>query len=132
MVLDKVFAELAAQGVDPAGIVLKPNMVVGGLGFADQPEAAEVAAATVRVLSQRVPESVPGIAFLSGGQAPEVATRHLQAIAAESTPWSITFSFGRALVDPALRAWAGYPDRWKDGQTALDDRVRANSEVLKR
>ncbi len=131
-VLEKVFAELAAQGVDPAGIVLKPNMVVAGLGFSDQPEASEVAAATVRVLTQRVPESVPGIAFLSGGQAAEVATRHLKAIAAESTPWGITFSFGRALVDGALRAWAGDPDKWKDGQTALDDRVRANSEVLKR
>jgi fructose-bisphosphate aldolase class I len=129
-VLDTVFAALVAQGVDLAGIVLKPNMVVAGAKCPEQPPVEEVAAANLRVLLAHVPEAVPGIAFLSGGQPPEQATTHLAAIAAQSTPWKITFSFGRALVDPALRAWAGDPDRWKDGQAALDERVRANSAVL--
>ncbi|MGI8536296.1 MAG: class I fructose-bisphosphate aldolase [Mycobacteriales bacterium] len=129
-VLDTVFAALLAQGVDLAGIVLKPNMVVAGAKCATQPSVADVAAANMRVLLKHVPEAVPGIAFLSGGQPPEVATEHLAAIAAETTPWRITFSFGRALVDPALRAWAGDPDKWKDGQAALDARVRANAAVL--
>lgn len=129
-VLDEVFGQLRAQGVDLAGIVLKPNMVVAGLACPQQPSAQEVAEATVRVLRAHVPDDVPGIAFLSGGQRPEVATANLAAIAAQDTPWKITFSFGRALVDPALRAWAGDPARWQAGQGALDERVRANAGVL--
>lgn len=129
-VLDAVFAALHAQGVDLAGIVLKPNMVVAGTTCPRQPTVAEVAAATLQVLRGHVPEAVAGIAFLSGGQPPEVATAHLAAIAAESTPWQVTFSFGRALVDPALRAWAGERARWQAGQAALDGRVRANAGVL--
>ncbi len=126
-VLDVVFMSLVAQGVDLAGIVLKPNMVVAGATCATQPSAQDVAAATVRVLGEHVPKEVPGIAFLSGGQPVEQATANLAAMAALSAPWQLTFSFGRALVDPALKAWAGDPDRWKDGQAALDDRVRANA-----
>ncbi|MDQ3610070.1 MAG: fructose-bisphosphate aldolase class I [Actinomycetota bacterium] len=126
-VLDVVFMSLVAQGVDLAGIVLKPNMVVAGAKCATQPSVEEAAAATVRVLSEHVPKEVPGIAFLSGGQPPEQATAHLAAMASLSAPWELSFSFGRALVDPALKAWAGDPDRWKDGQAALDERVRANA-----
>ena len=128
--LDVVFQSLLAQGVDLAGIVLKPNMVVAGQDCPRTPTVDEVATATVRMLSGHVPETVPGIAFLSGGQPAEVATAHLAAIAARVTPWQLTFSFGRALVDPALRAWAGDPTRWKDGQAALDERARANAAVL--
>ena len=129
-VLDAVFGQLRAQGVDLAGIVLKPNMVVAGLACPQQPSAQEVADATLAVLRAHVPDAVPGIAFLSGGQPPEVATANLAAIAAQDTPWKVTFSFGRALVDPALRAWAGDPARWQAGQGALDERVRANAGVL--
>ncbi len=129
-VLEAVFGQLRAQGVDLAGIVLKPNMVVAGLACPQQPSAQEVAEATLAVLRAHVPDDVPGIAFLSGGQRPEVATANLAAIAVQDTPWKITFSFGRALVDPALRAWAGDPARWQDGQGALDERVRANAGVL--
>ncbi|MEX2291498.1 MAG: class I fructose-bisphosphate aldolase [Mycobacteriales bacterium] len=128
--LDMVFVSLLAQGVDLEGIVLKPNMVVAGKACSRQPSVEEVAETTVRVLREHVPEAVPGIAFLSGGQPPEVATAHLAAIAAVDTPWQVTFSFGRALVDPALRAWAGDPARWQAGQAALDERVQANSGVL--
>lgn len=129
-VLDMVFLSLLSQGVDLAGIVLKPSMSTSGTTCGRQASVEEVSETTLKVLREHVPEAVPGIAFLSGGQPPEVATRHLAAIAAADTPWRITFSFGRALVDPALRAWAGDPDKWKDGQAALDERVRANSGVL--
>lgn len=128
-VLDLVFASLLAQGVDLAGIVLKPNMVVAGAAASSQPSAQEVGAATVQVLRGHVPDTVPGIAFLSGGQSPEQATANLAAIAAQPGPWQITFSFGRALVDPALRAWAGDPARREAGQAALDARLRANAAI---
>lgn len=126
-VLDDVFLALLLQGVDLAGIVLKPNMVLAGTECPQQASVAEAVAATLAVLQQHVPEQVPGIAFLSGGQPPELATAHLAALSAVDMPWQLTFSFGRALVDPALRAWAGDPDQWKAGQSALAERVRANA-----
>lgn len=126
-VLDAVFLALLLQGVDLAGIVLKPNMVLAGTACPQQASVAEAVAATLAVLQQHVPEQVPGIAFLSGGQPPELATAHLAALSAVDMPWQLTFSFGRALVDPALRAWAGDPDQWKAGQSALAERVRANA-----
>lgn len=126
-VLDMVFLALLSQGVDLAGIVLKPNMVLAGLSCRQQPSVEEAATATMRVMSQHVPPEVPGIAFLSGGQGPAAATEHLAAMDTAWAPWQITFSFGRALVDPALRAWAGDPGRWEAGQAALAERVRANA-----
>lgn len=103
-----VFAALAEQGVELEGIVLKPNMVVAGKDAERQPDVVEVAASTLAVLRRAVPAAVPGIAFLSGGQSPTQATAHLQAmVAAGPVPWELTFSFGRALQDPALVAWAG-------------------------
>jgi fructose-bisphosphate aldolase class I len=128
-VLAAVFESLQAQRVDLAGIVLKPNMVLAGAACAPQPSVEQAAAATLEVLRRQVPAPVAGIAFLSGGQPPELATAHLAAMAGQPAPWQVTFSFGRALVDPALRAWAGDPRRWQDGQAALDARVRANAEV---
>lgn len=120
--LRAVFDALAEQGVELEGIVLKPNMVVAGKDAERQPGAAEVAGATLRVLRRAVPAAVPGVAFLSGGQSPTQATAHLQAMVAEGPqPWELTFSFGRALQDPALLAWGG-----KDpaaAQTALASRV---------
>jgi len=128
--LDTLFTSLRTQGVDLAGMVLKPSMLLAGTTCTRQPSVDEVCATTIRVLRDTVPEAVPGIAFLSGGQPPEAATAHLAAIAAQPTPWQVTFSFGRALVGPALQAWAGDPARWQAGQAALDERVRANSAVL--
>jgi fructose-bisphosphate aldolase class I len=128
--LRAVFRELIEQGVLLEGIVLKPNMIVAGIESSQQAGVETVAAATIGVLRRTVPAAVPGIAFLSGGQSPELATAHLAAMVAMGPhPWELTFSFGRALVDPALHAWRGDPDRVVAGQEALAARSRANSEA---
>lgn len=129
--LIEVFTELAYAGVDLAGIVLKPNMVTPGLDRLDDATSDEVAASTVSTLHGTVPAEVAGIAFLSGGQPGEVATRNLGRIAARRAPWPLTFSFGRALVDQALADWGGRAESVIAGQSALADRVRATSEVLR-
>ena len=122
-----VFAELVAQGVALEGIVLKPNMVVSGAAAVPQATVDEVADATLRVLRRTVPPAVPGIAFLSGGQSPELATAHLQALAARGPhPWQLTFSYARALQDPALAAWSRDGARPDVAREALLGRVRAN------
>ena len=123
-----VFNELADQGVDFAGMVLKPNMVISGKGAATQAGVVEVAEATLRCLRRTVPAEVPGVAFLSGGQSAEVATAHLNAInLAGPQPWELTFSYGRALQDPALAAWKGESSNVEAGQQALLQRARANA-----
>ena len=136
-----VSAELTTFGVDLAGVVLKPNMVLEGAGCASRASAASVASATRRVLASWSAE-LAGVAFLSGGQAPERAIANLAAICADAAPWPLTFSFGRALVDPALAAWArsfgdpageaGGPAGVRDGQAALAERVRANAAAVRR
>jgi len=123
-----VFNELADQGVDFAGMVLKPNMVISGKGAATQAGVVEVAEATLRCLRRTVPAEVPGVAFLSGGQSAEVATAHLNAInLGGPQPWELTFSYGRALQDPALAAWKGESANVEAGQEALLQRARANA-----
>jgi len=125
--LRQVFDELAIAAVDLGGMVLKPNMVTAGTKASRQASVAEVARRTVEVLRSAVPAEVPGIAFLSGGQPPEVATAHLAAMQRLGpAPWEVTFSFGRALVDPALAAWHGDPDLVEAGQAALHERSAAN------
>lgn len=127
-VLKSVFEELELLGVQLDGIVLKPNMVVAGTGSAKQPTVEDVAQATVEALRETVPASVPGIAFLSGGQKPEVATQHLGAMQKlDPLPWELTYSFGRALVGPALEAWRGDENKWVAGQDALSGRAVANA-----
>jgi fructose-bisphosphate aldolase, class I len=125
-----VLAELAAFSVDPAGMVLKPNMVLDGNGHPGESTPEQVAAATVDVL-RALPTDLAGVAFLSGGQAPERATANLAAMQEHRTPWPLTFSFGRALVDPALAAWAGDPGRVTAGQAALAERVDANAAAVR-
>jgi fructose-bisphosphate aldolase, class I len=128
--LHAVFDELVEQRVLLEGIVLKTSMVVAGAQSSKQADVGTVAAATIRLLRETVPAAVPGIAFLSGGQSPELATAHLATMVALGPhPWEITFSFGRALVDPALRAWHGDADLVSAGQDALADRARANSDA---
>lgn len=124
--LREVFGQLVGAGVDLAAIVLKPNLVSAGAG-APHPTPQDVALATTEVLLANVPEMVPGVAFLSGGIPPELATRYLAALrpASRSWPWTLTFSFGRALVDPALQAWAGRPENEAAGRQALAARVAA-------
>ncbi|MGH3975787.1 MAG: class I fructose-bisphosphate aldolase [Pseudonocardiaceae bacterium] len=125
-----VMAELDEAGVDLAGTVLKPNMVVPGSTSGRQASPEEVAERTVATLLAVLPESLAGVAFLSGGQSPEVATANLAAMQKHATPWPLTFSFGRALVDPALKAWHGDPALVAAGQQALADRVGPNSAAV--
>lgn len=129
-VLGAVADELAAFDVDPAAMVLKPNMVVAGASCPDQPTPAEVAEVTASVLMETMPDDLAGVAFLSGGQSPAAATTNLAALQEIDAPWPLTFSFGRALVHPALMAWRGDAGRVHEGQNALAERVRANSGVL--
>ncbi len=120
--LDAVFSQLSLMGVDPAGIVLKPNMVIEADGSGTRAEPDEVARRTLGVLRAIVPADVPGIAFLSGGQSNERACANLAAInaaAGRGAPWRLTYSFGRALVSDALHAWRGDPARKAEAQAAL-------------
>ena len=129
-VLQAVFHELALMDVALEGIVLKPNMVVAGGDCAEQPEAAEVARLTVDTMKETVPPAVPGIAFLSGGQDPEEATKNLAAMQdLGPLPWELTYSFGRALVGPALETWQGNYDQWEAAQKALSERAVANASA---
>lgn len=126
--LRAVFAELALQGVELEGIVLKPNMVVAGKDHPNQPSSQEVAEATVRTLKRTVPSAVPGIAFLSGGQSDETATVNLNAInQLGPLPWQVTFSFGRGLLAPALHEWAGRSENVPSAQEKLAHRGRLNA-----
>lgn len=120
--LEEVFGQLSLMGVDPAGMVLKPNMVIEADGSGTHAEPGEVARRTLAVLRATVPPEVPGIAFLSGGQDNERACANLAAVNAAArgwAPWRLTFSFGRALVSDALHAWRGDPARVADGKAAL-------------
>jgi fructose-bisphosphate aldolase class I len=106
--LQSVFQQLFEQRILLEGMVLKPNMVISGKKAANRAPPQAVAEATVRVLKRHVPPAVPGIAFLSGGQSPAEADLHLSLInQLGPLPWSITFSYGRALQDEALKAWGG-------------------------
>ena len=107
--LQAVFGELREQGVLLECMLLKPNMVMPGKESSRRASVQEVAIATLRCFRRHVPVSVQGIVFLSGGQEERVATTHLNAInrMPGPKPWTITFSYGRALQDPALEAWHG-------------------------
>jgi fructose-bisphosphate aldolase class I len=123
-----VFNALAEQRVDFTGMVLKPNMVIPGKGASTQAGVEEVARATVRCLRNTVPAAVPGITFLSGGQSPELATAHLNAINHMGPqPWELTFSYARALQEPALAAWKGESANVPAAQEALLHRARCNA-----
>jgi len=130
-VLLSLFAELQDYGVALDAVVLKPNMVLPGAAARETAAPREVAAATVEVFSGMVPAHVAGIAFLSGGQSPAAATANLAALQHVMAPWPMTFSFGRALADPALVAWRGDPRRVRAGQRALANRVACNLAALR-
>ncbi len=127
-----VFYELAAQGVELEGMVLKPNMVLSGYDCSEQASVKEVAEMTVDCFFNTVPAAVPGIAFLSGGQSDELATAHLNAInQIDGTPWNLTFSYGRALQAPALKAWSGRAENIPTAQEALMKRAIFNGLATK-
>jgi len=126
-VLARVYAELAAHRVALEGTLLKPNMVVSGKKCAAQAGAAKVAEATLRTLSRTVPPAVPGIVFLSGGQTPRQATECLNAMnAAGKHPWELSFSYGRALQDPVLKAWRGKAENVAAAKEAFLLRAKLN------
>jgi fructose-bisphosphate aldolase class I len=129
LVLLEVCTELRDYGADLAGVVLKPNMVTAGREALVPAGPDEVAEATVSALAA-VPVTTAGVAFLSGGQRPERATENLAAIQRQPHIWPLTFSFGRALVDPALAAWRGQAAQWAAGQRALAHRVGMNVAAL--
>jgi fructose-bisphosphate aldolase class I len=129
--LHKTFDELFHQRVDLEGILLKPNMVISGKGSPTQASAEEVAEWTIRCFRENVPASVPGIVFLSGGQSDEQASENLNAInSLGDQPWVLSFSYGRALQAPALKAWGGSPDNVDAGQSFLALRARCNSAAV--
>jgi fructose-bisphosphate aldolase, class I len=125
--LNTVFDELFQNRVLLEGMILKPNMVIAGKNASRQASADEVAEKTVRCLKSCVPAAVPGIAFLSGGQSDEEATRHLSLMNAMGPlPWKLTFSYGRALQAAALSAWRGKPENVAAAQAAFSHRARMN------
>jgi fructose-bisphosphate aldolase class I len=127
-VLNAVYTELHDQRVDLRGTLLKPNMALSGYEASDRAGVEDVAETTLDVFYRHVPAAVPGIVFLSGGQSDEDATAHLNAINASGPhPWKISFSYGRALQAPALKAWSGKPENVEAGQRAYFHRAKMNS-----
>jgi fructose-bisphosphate aldolase class I len=127
-VLNAVYTELHDQRVDLRGTLLKPNMTLSGYEASNRASVDEVADSTLDVFYRHVPAAVPGIVFLSGGQSDEDATAHLNAINARGPhPWKISFSYGRALQAPALKAWEGKPENVEAGQRAYYHRAKMNS-----
>jgi fructose-bisphosphate aldolase class I len=126
--LKEVFNELKLANVNLHGIVLKPSMVIAARNSPKQASAREVADKTLNLLRSVVPADVPGIAFLSGGQSDQQATEHLSLMnQAGKLPWALTFSYGRALQNPAIKAWAGKAENVAAAQKAFLHRVRMNS-----
>ena len=132
VVLLAVFGELYLQRVALEGMILKPNMVLPGLISATEATVDEVADATVNSLLRVVPAAVPGIAFLSGGQSPELASARLNAMnvrfngAKSQAPWALAFSFARAIQQPALDLWHGEDTNISTAQQALLHRAKCN------
>jgi fructose-bisphosphate aldolase class I len=123
-----VYDQLARHEVSLEGSLLKPNIVLPGKDCPVQADDDEIAASTLAVLRRTVPAAVPGIMFLSGGQSDEQATARLNALnALRPQPWELSFSFGRALQAPVLRAWAGDDGNALDSQEALLHRARLNA-----
>jgi fructose-bisphosphate aldolase class I len=126
-VLHEVFHALHRYRVVLEHTLLKPSMVVPGKEHSKQAAPAEVAAATIRTLRRTVPAAIPGVFFLSGGQTPAQATANLDAMnRLGAQPWQLSFSYGRALQDPALKAWKGQAANAHETQKALLKRARLN------
>jgi fructose-bisphosphate aldolase class I len=127
-VLDALYTELFDQRVDIFGTLLKPNMVLSGYDGSNRAGVDEVADWTLKCFYKHVPAAVPGIVFLSGGQSDEDATAHLNAMSARGPhPWALSFSYGRALQAPAIKAWGGKPENVEAAQRAYYHRAKMNS-----
>jgi fructose-bisphosphate aldolase class I len=126
--LRTTFAQLAEHGVHLEGMILKPSMVVAGKDNPRQASVQEVAERTIGCLKRAVPAAVPGIAFLSGGQSAVSATEHLNAMnKLGPLPWQVSFSYARALQDPALKAWKGDSANVAAAQKIFYHRAKMNS-----
>jgi len=128
-VLRTVFHQLYVQRVMLEGIILKPNMVLPGSSCAAAATVDEVADATVDCLLRAVPAAVPGIAFLSGGQTPELASARLNAMQVRfrpRLPWAVAFSFARAIQQPAMELWRGSEENVEAAQRELRHRAECN------
>ena len=125
--LNATFDQLVEHNVNLQGIVLKPNMILSGYECSYQANIEEVAEKTMNCLSANVPTEVPGIAFLSGGQPDEHATLHLNEMNKYDSDWNLTFSYGRALQQTALKAWSGKAENLKLAQEAFIEKAKANS-----
>jgi len=128
-ILHRVFHALHRQHVMLEYMILKPNMVIPGKDHQPQSDPMAVANATLNALARAVPAAVPSINFLSGGQTAIEATANLHAMNALATkkPWQLSFSYGRALQEPALKAWAGKEENVQQAQTALFKRSKLNA-----
>jgi fructose-bisphosphate aldolase class I len=127
--LHEVFSQLDRQRVLLEGMILKPNMVLPGKDCPTQAGVEEVADATMSCLLRAVPAAVPGVAFLSGGQAPALASAHLNAMHVRwrsKLPWVLTFSYSRAIQQPALDIWNGEEGNVAAAQEALYQRAKYN------
>jgi len=128
--LRSVFDALAEHRVALEGMLLKPNMVLSGKECREQASVQEVAEATVRCMKRVVPAAVPGLVFLSGGQSDLQATEHLNAMnRLEGLPWQLSFSYGRALQAPVLKAWKGDSANVGAAQQVFHHRARCNSKA---
>ena len=125
--LNATFDQLVNHNVSLQGMILKPNMILSGYECSYQASIEEVAEKTINCLSANVPTEVPGIAFLSGGQPDEHATLHLNEMNKYDNDWNLTFSYGRALQQPSLKAWSGKSENLKLAQETFIERAKANS-----
>ncbi len=125
--LGALYRQLAAHRVELPGSLLKVNMIVPGAGNAIQDDDRTIAEATIRCLTQQVPPDVPGVVFLSGGMSDEQATSRLNEMnRIGGFPWQLSFSYGRALQAPAIKAWGGDPAHVAAAQRALAHRAKMN------
>ena len=130
-ILDTLFDKLESQNINLSACILKTNMVLAGKQQETQSTPEEVGAKTAEVLKNHVPAELAGVVFLSGGQTPEQATANLAEIIKQGPyPWPVTFSFARALQDPALFAWQGDNANIEKARQAFTDRLIANTEIL--
>ncbi|MEO6134013.1 MAG: class I fructose-bisphosphate aldolase, partial [Ginsengibacter sp.] len=129
-VLKILFYQLYQFKIELGGIILKPNMITAGTESIDQNSIDEVADATAKCLLASVPAEVPAIAFLSGGQSPEDASAHLNAIHTKyknQLPWIVSFSFARAIQQPALDIWRGKDANINEAQKLLCKRAKLDA-----
>ena len=125
-----LFYQLYKFKVEMEGMILKPNMIIQGMDSAERNSVDKVAEYTVNCLLASVPANVPAVAFLSGGQSPELATAHLNAINKNyknRLPWTVSFSFARAIQQPALEAWKGKDENVEKAQKLLYKRAKLDA-----